>query len=96
MKLLYKPFGLIAGIIGGMLARAAFRRLWRAVADEEEAPSAKARDRAWREVVGAAVVQGAVFGGVKALVDRAGATGYEQLTGVWPVKTQAKKKSRRS
>jgi uncharacterized protein DUF4235 len=95
VKLLYKPFGLIAGIIGGMLARAAFRRLWRAVADEETAPSAKDRDRAWREVVGAAVVQGAVFGGVKALVDRAGAAGYEQLTGVWPGKTQAKQQSRR-
>jgi hypothetical protein len=96
VRLLYKPFGLIAGIIGGMLARAAFRRLWRAVADEENAPSAKDRDRAWREIVAAAAVQGAVFGGVKALVDRAGATGYEQLTGVWPGKTQAQQKSRRS
>ena len=96
MKLIYNPFGLIAGIIGGMLARAAFRRVWRAVADEEKAPSPKDRERAWREVLGAAVIQGAVFGGVKALVDRAGATGYEQLTGVWPGKTQAKQKARRS
>ena len=93
MRLLYKPFGLIAGIIGGMLARAAFRRIWVAVADEEKAPSPKDRDRAWREVVAAAAVQGAVFGGVKALVDRAGATGYQQLTGVWPGKAQTKKKS---
>jgi hypothetical protein len=96
VKLLYKPFGLIAGILGGMLARATFRRIWRAVADEEKAPSPKDRDRAWREVVAAAAVQGAVFGGVKALVDRAGASGYEQLTGVWPGKTKAKRTSGRA
>jgi hypothetical protein len=96
LKLLYKPFGLIAGIIGGMLARAAFRRIWRTVAKEEKAPSPKDRDRAWREVVAAAAVQGAVLGGVKAFVDRAGATGFEQLTGVWPGKAQAKKKSGRA
>jgi hypothetical protein len=95
VRLLYKPFGLIAGILGGMLARAGFRRVWRAVADEESAPSPKERDRAWREVVAGAAVQGAVFGGVKALVDRAGATGYEHLTGVWPGKTEAKQKSGR-
>ena len=29
-------------------------------------------------------VQGAVFGGVKAAVDRAGATGFSHLTGAWP------------
>jgi hypothetical protein len=32
----------------------------------------------------AAAAQGAVFGGVKALVDRAGATGFAWLTGAWP------------
>jgi hypothetical protein len=32
----------------------------------------------------AATVQGAVFGGVKAAVDRAGATGFAHLTGAWP------------
>jgi hypothetical protein len=35
-------------------------------------------------------MQGAVFGGVKALIDRAGATGFARLTGVWPGETKAK------
>jgi hypothetical protein len=32
----------------------------------------------------AAAVQGAIFGAVKALVDRGGATGWRRLTGTWP------------
>jgi hypothetical protein len=90
MKLLYKPFGLLVSLAGAMLAGALFKRLWRAIADEEEAPSAKDRDRSWREVVTAAAIQGAVFGGVKSVIDRAGATGYANLTGVWPGKTKTR------
>jgi hypothetical protein len=90
MKLLYKPFGLLVSVLGGILAGALFKRLWSAFADEDEAPSAKAKDRTWHEVIAAAAVQGAVFGGVKALIDRAGATGYERVTGVWPGDTGTK------
>jgi hypothetical protein len=90
MKLLYKPFGLVVSVLGGLLAGALFKRVWGALADDQEAPSAKNRDRTWREVVAAAVIQGAVFGGVKALLDRAGATGFARLTGVWPGKTRTK------
>jgi uncharacterized protein DUF4235 len=90
VKLLYKPIGLLVSVLGGLLAGAVFKRLWRAVADQSDAPNAKDRDRGWREVVTAAAMQGAVFGGVKALIDRAGATGFAQLTGVWPGKTKSK------
>jgi hypothetical protein len=90
MKLLYKPFGLVASVLGGIVAGALFKRLWRAVADDRDAPSAKDRDRSWREVIAAAAIQGAVFGGVKALIDRAGASGFARLTGVWPGKTNTK------
>jgi hypothetical protein len=88
MKLIYKPFGLVVSVLGGILAGALFKRLWRTVANDREAPSAKDRDRTWREVIAAAAIQGAVFGGVKALVDRAGATGFARVTGVWPGKTK--------
>jgi hypothetical protein len=90
MKLLYKPFGVLASVLGGILAGALFKRLWRAVADEPEAPAAKDRDRTWREVIAAAAIQGAVFGGVKALIDRAGGSGFARVTGVWPGRTETK------
>lgn len=83
-KVLYKPFGLVFGVLGGLLAGKVFKRVWQAVAGEGDAPSATDRDKGWREVIAAAALQGAVFGGVKALVDRGGATAFERATGVWP------------
>jgi hypothetical protein len=86
MKLLYKPFGLVVSVLGGVIAGALFKRVWKVAAHEEEAPN-----RTWREVIAAAALQGAVFGGVRALIDRAGATGFARLTGVWPGKTETKR-----
>ncbi|HZC31032.1 MAG TPA: DUF4235 domain-containing protein [Gaiellaceae bacterium] len=87
-RLIYKPFGLIVGVLGGLAARAVFKRAWTAVGHEDEAPKPTDADKGWREVVLAAAAQGAVFGGVKALVDRAGATGFAWLTGAWPGRTR--------
>jgi uncharacterized protein DUF4235 len=83
-KLVYKPFGLFVGVLGGMVAGAIFKRVWRTVAREDAAPEATDATKGWGEVVTAAAVQGAVFGGVKAVIDRAGATGFAHLTGAWP------------
>jgi hypothetical protein len=91
VKLVYKPFGLIASVLAGLVAGAVFKRIWSAVADEEEAPNAKDQDRTWHEVVTAAAIEGAVFGAVKALVDRAGASGFARVTGVWPGDTESKR-----
>ena len=84
MKLVYKPFGTLAGVLGGLMAGALFKRIWRLVAHESDAPDAKDEHRGWTEVVAAAALQGAIFGGVKAAVDRAGAVGFARATGVWP------------
>lgn len=83
-RVLYKPFGLFVSVLGGLVAGAIFKRLWAAAAHEEEAPQATDAQRGWSEVIAAATVQGAVFGAVKAAIDRAGATGFARLTGAWP------------
>jgi hypothetical protein len=83
-KLIYKPFGLLFSVLGGIVAGAIFKRAWGAVANEREAPKATDEGKGWGEVVVAAAAEGAVFGGVKALIDRAGATGFARLTGAWP------------
>ena len=84
MNVLYKPFGLLFSVLGGILASMIFRKVWEAVTDEPDAPDSTDRDRTWSEVLMAAVVPGALFGGVKAAVDRAGATGFAKATGTWP------------
>lgn len=83
-KLAYKPFGLVASVLGGLIAGMLFKTVWKTIAGEGDAPTAKDADRGWREVVLAAALEGAVFGAVKATLDRAGASGFARLTGVWP------------
>jgi hypothetical protein len=91
MKFLYKPFGLALGVFAGAISGAVVKHVWRGVAHERDTPEATDAGYGWREVVAAAALQGAVFGAVKALVDRAGATGFARVTGVWPgEKTRAR------
>lgn len=82
MKMLYRPLGLLVSVLGGLLAGAVFKKLWATVSAEEEAPQATSPDHSTKEVLVAAVVHGAIFAGVKAAVDRAGAKGFKRITGV--------------
>jgi hypothetical protein len=85
----YRPFGLIISVLGGLLAGAVFKRLWRLIAGEDDSPDAKDRNRGWVEIIIAAAIEGALFGTVKAVVDRAGATGFARATGTWPGDTES-------
>ena len=51
---------------------------------EDEAPEATDAQRGWREVLIAATLQGAIFGLVKAAVDRGAAEGARKYFGIWP------------
>jgi hypothetical protein len=84
IKLLYKPMSMVVSVLSGMLAAAIFKRVWKAAAGEEEAPTATDVRHGWREVLIAAALQGAIFALVRATVDRATAEGTRKLTGVWP------------
>lgn len=83
-KLIYRPFGLVFGVLAGIVAGAVFKQIWKLVADQEDAPEARESEYGWRQILAAAVLQGAVFGLVKAAVDRGGARAFEKLTGSWP------------
>jgi hypothetical protein len=84
IKLIYKPVSMLVSVLGGVLAGAIFKRVWKAAAGEDEAPRATEAGRGWREVLIAAALQGAIFAVVKAAVDRSAAEGTRKLTGVWP------------
>jgi hypothetical protein len=83
MKLLYKPIGIVVGIIAGVLSRKVFDQVWQ-LFDDEEPPTSTEADVPWTKVLSAAAVQGLVFSVTRALVERAGATGFERMTGIWP------------
>jgi hypothetical protein len=83
-KVMYKPVGVVLGVVAGLLAGAAFKQVWRAVSGDDDSPNAKDEDRGWGEILAAAALQGAIFAAVKAAVDRAGAEGFRKVTGAWP------------
>jgi Protein of unknown function (DUF4235) len=84
IKLLYKPFSSIFSVLGGLVAGAIFKQIWKLVPGEEDAPNATDADRGWREILIAAALQGAIFGVIKAAIDRSAAEGTHKVTGTWP------------
>jgi hypothetical protein len=84
IKLMYKPFSIIAGVLGGILAGAIFKQIWKLASHEEEAPDSTDVAKGWGEVLVAATLQGAIFALVKAAVDRGAAEATLRLTGIWP------------
>ncbi|MEA2254289.1 MAG: hypothetical protein QOG35_334 [Solirubrobacteraceae bacterium] len=83
MKLIYKPFGIVFGILAGILAKKVFQAVW-GIVDEEEPPKPTTKRATWPKVLAAAVVEGVTFKVTRAAVDRAAAKGFAHLTGVWP------------
>jgi uncharacterized membrane protein YeaQ/YmgE (transglycosylase-associated protein family) len=88
MKLIYKPFGIIIGILAGLVSKKIFETIW-GIFDKEEPPKPTTLQTTWPKVIGAAVVEGVTFKVTRAAVDRAGAKGFAQLTGFWPGEERA-------
>jgi Protein of unknown function (DUF4235) len=84
MKALYKPLALLASALGGIVASAVFNQIWRVMSSDREVPSPRSPRHSTREVLLAAALHGAVFGTVKAAVDRAGAKTFKRVTGTDP------------
>jgi hypothetical protein len=83
MKVLYKPFALIAGLLGAKLGGLLFRALWAKV-DSGEPPKPTRREASAGKVVAAAALQAAAHSGAKAATTRATAHSFHYLTGFWP------------
>jgi hypothetical protein len=83
LKLLYKPFAIIAGIISARLGRSIFRSLWSRI-DSAEPPAPTAPDASTGKVVGAAALEAATMAATAAAVNRVTAKSFKHLIGVWP------------
>ena len=83
MALIYKPIGILLGILAGLLGKKIFDFVWTKIADEEP-PEATTQLASWPSVIGVAAVQGVIFRITRVVVDRYGAIGWSYLTGTWP------------
>lgn len=92
MKLLYKPFALIASAIAARIGKMIFKSLWSRI-DDREPPEPSAPNTTLTKTVGAAMLEAATMAGVGAAADRAAAQTFHHLTGVWPGKPPEKRQS---
>lgn len=85
-KILYKPVGLISSIVAGIIATAVFKQVWKRASpnSEGDAPTPTQSEFPLKEILLAAVIQGAIFSGVRAIVERQGAKAFAKATGEWP------------
>ena len=83
MKVLYKPFGIIAGIIGARVGQSAFRAVWSKL-DTGEPPKQTTEDASLSKVVAASALEAATLAGVGSAVDRLSMRWFHHLTGIWP------------
>jgi hypothetical protein len=82
-RIFYKPFAIVASLIGARVGRRAFSQLWPHLSDDEP-PKATTVDAGYTKVMVAAAVQAATLAASKAAADRASAHVFHYLTGFWP------------
>jgi hypothetical protein len=85
MKLLYKPFSIIAGLIAARIGRSVFQTFWARI-DNEPPPVPGTGEASLGKLVGAQALQAGVMAGVAAAVNRVFASTFHHLIGVWPDK----------
>ena len=82
-KLLFIPFGVVAGLLAGFLGKKVFDVAWGLV-DNEEPPEAEHRDVSVGKLVLANALQGAIFRAVRAAADHGSRQAFARVTGSWP------------
>jgi hypothetical protein len=83
MGLIYKPFGIVLGLLAGLVGKRVFNFVWSRI-DDEDPPKATTQRTSWVKLLSAAAVQGMIFKTIRVVVDRFGARGFHYLTGIWP------------
>lgn len=91
MKLIYKPFAIVASMLSARLGRNLFRSLWSTI-DDGDPPGVNAAEATLPKVIGAAALEAATMAAVAAAVSRGTARAFQHLTGYWPEDKKVKDK----
>jgi len=83
MGLIFRPVGMGAGLIAGIIGGKIFDLVWGMI-DDEDAPEPKHREIALGKLILALLIQGAIFGVLRGLADHAARHGFARMTGEWP------------
>ncbi len=83
MGLIFRPVGVLIGLLAGLVGSKIFDRVWGLI-DNEDAPDPQYREIAIGKLIVALLVEGAIFGVLRGLADHGARHGFARLTGEWP------------
>lgn len=83
MSLIFKPIGIIVGLLAGIVGKRIFEAIW-SVIDDKDAPEPQHREIAVGKLVIALALEGAIFRALRGLADHGARHGFARLTGEWP------------
>jgi hypothetical protein len=89
IKLLFRPFSILAGVLAGLTSKKTFDFLWRRI-DRRPPPRPDEREASTAKLAAALLLEGAVFRVVKGLIDHGARRSFLRLTGRWPGEKRAK------
>jgi hypothetical protein len=81
--IIYKPIGIVMGILAGVAGKRIFDFVWGKV-DAEDPPKPNTQQAPLPKILGAAALQGVIFKVTRSIVDRQTAKGFYYITGAWP------------
>lgn len=83
MSMVFKPVGILVGVLAGMVAKKVLEVLWGLI-DDHEPPEAKHRDVQMGKLAAALALEGAIFRVARGLADQGARRVFSILTGGWP------------
>jgi hypothetical protein len=83
MRLLYKVFSRVSGVLASRIGKAAFKSAWSKI-DQEDPPKATNLDASLGKVVVGATLEAATMAATAAVVERVAASTFSYLFGVSP------------
>jgi hypothetical protein len=88
IKLLYRPFGIVGGVLAGIVSRQAYARVWRLI-DRDAPPAADVRNVSVGKLALALLLEGAIFRAARGLFDHGSRVVFRRTTGRWPGRQDA-------
>lgn len=84
MSLVFKPVGILSGLLAGIIGKKVFTILW-GVIDDQDPPEPKYRRVHLGKLAAALVLEGAIFRLIRGLAEHGARHGFATLSGgEWP------------
>lgn len=83
MSLVFKPVGILSGLVAGLVGRKIFELLWGLI-DDQDPPEPKHRRIQLGKLAAALALEGAIFRLIRGFAEHGARRGFARLTGEWP------------